>query len=113
MKEDNNALNNGVNESNGIVKLSSDFLIDSKKSKADIVLIIIKLTPGIKYENISILKPSKITQMKNIKIWAIEKIIRSEIEEIFPNVNFLLTSKRDQKIPEIIQIKIAIRHYNI
>ena len=113
MKDDNNALNNGVNESNGIVKLSSDFLIDSKKSKAEIVLIIIKLNPGTKYEDISILNPSRATQTKKIKIWVIEKIIRSEIEEIFFKVNFLLTSKNDQKMPETMQIKIAIRHYNV
>ena len=113
MKDDNIALNNGVNESKGIVKLSSDFLIDSKKSKAEIVLIIIKLNPGTKYEDISILNPSRATQTKKIKIWVIEKIIRSEIEEIFFKVNFLLTSKKDQKMPETMQIKIAIRHYNV
>tara|TARA_B100000989_G_scaffold289173_1_gene260679 strand:+ start:822 stop:1028 length:207 start_codon:yes stop_codon:yes gene_type:complete len=68
MKDDNNALNNGVNESSGIVKLSSDFLIDSRKSKAEIVLIITKLNPGTKYEDISILNPARATQIKKIKI---------------------------------------------
>ena len=77
------------------------------------MLIIIKHIPGIKYEIILILNPSKITQIKKIKIWVIEKIIRSEIEEIFFKVNFLLTSKNDQKMPETMQIKIAIRHYNV
>ena len=40
-------LNNGVNESKGIVKLNSESLIDFKKIKAEKIPNIIKKSPGI------------------------------------------------------------------
>tara|TARA_X000001036_G_scaffold316576_1_gene294998 strand:+ start:101 stop:292 length:192 start_codon:yes stop_codon:yes gene_type:complete len=40
-------LNNGVKESNGIVKLNSESLIDLKKNKEEKIPSIIKSVPGI------------------------------------------------------------------
>ena len=50
--KENRELNKGENESKGIVRLKSDFFIDSRKIKAEKVPIINNIIPGIRYRAI-------------------------------------------------------------
>ena len=98
-KKEKKELKSGVSERRGIVKLKSEWIIDFKKSIAEITLIMTKIEPGNIYFASKEKFFSKQVHKKKKITCTIIKIDSNIFGLKYFNDNFLVTSKNAQKKP--------------